>query len=61
MLLPAELGSSSMQMENVHKWNQLIQGVKGKATAEGEFRVLDVSKISDQGVHHNRNQEDKHF
>ena len=36
-------------------------GSEGKAKAEGEFRVLDVSKFSDQGVHHNRNQEDKHF
>lgn len=29
-------------------------GSEGKAKAEGEFRVLDVSKFSDQRVHHNR-------
>lgn len=29
-------------------------GNEGKAKAEGEFRVLDVSKFSDQRVHRNR-------
>lgn len=54
-------GEFFRQMENVHRWNQFNMGSMGKAKAEGEFRVLDVSTFSDQRVHHNRKSERQAF